>query len=84
MSGAEIDVYADLDGTSHLVGTLRVKVRGGRNSATFIYDDRWGRIAGHFSLQPAMTVGGGVFTLEKGREMFASIGDSAPDTWGRR
>jgi len=84
MSGTEIDVYADLDGTSHLVGTLRVKVRGGRNSATFIYDDGWGRIAGHFSLQPAMTVGGGVFTLEKGREMFASIGDSAPDTWGRR
>ena len=84
MSEVAIAVHADLDGATHPVGTLRVTVRGGRNSATFTYDDDWSRVPGHFSLQPAMTVGGGVFTLDKGREMFAAIGDSAPDTWGRR
>lgn len=84
MSDVALEVHADLDGTTHPVGTLRVKVRSGRNSATFTYDDGWSQVPGHFSLQPAMTVGGGVFTLDRGREMFASIGDSAPDTWGRR
>ena len=84
MSDVAIEVHAELDGMTHPIGTLRVKIRNGRNSATFTYDDAWSRVPGHFSLQPAMTVGGGVFTLDKGREMFASIGDSAPDTWGRR
>jgi serine/threonine-protein kinase HipA len=84
MSEREIEVHADLNGTPHRVGTLRVKARGGRSTATFTYDDGWDRVPGRFSLEPALTVGGGVFTLDKGREMFASIGDSAPDTWGRR
>ncbi|EWY37373.1 phosphatidylinositol kinase [Skermanella stibiiresistens SB22] len=82
MSG--IEVHADLGGGTHRVGTLRMTVRGGRNSATFIYHDTWSDVRGHFSLEPAIAVGTGVFTPDKGREMFASIGDSAPDTWGRR
>jgi serine/threonine-protein kinase HipA len=82
MSG--IEVHADLVGATHRVGMLRVMARNGRNSATFTYDEGWSRVPGHFSLEPAMAVGSGVFALDKGREMFASIGDSAPDTWGRR
>ncbi len=84
MSDTEIEIHADLGGAPHLVGTLRVMVRSGRNRATFTYDDGWEKVNGHFSLEPAMMVGKGVFALDKGREMFASIGDSAPDTWGRR
>jgi len=41
-------------------------------------------LSAHFSLEPAMKAGAGVFTPDRGREMFVSIGDSAPDTWGRR
>ena len=84
MSEGEIEVHAELAGTTHLVGILRVMARGGRNSATFVYDDGRGDVAGHFSLEPAMAVGRGVFAPDRGRDMFASIGDSAPDTWGRR
>ena len=50
-------------------------------TATFTYDDGWDRVPGRFSPEPALTVGGGVFMLDKGP---SSIGDSAPDTWGRR
>jgi serine/threonine-protein kinase HipA len=82
--GSEIEVHAELGGAAHLVGMLRVMVRSGRSSATFTYDDGWSGVEGHFSLEPALAVGGGVFAIDKGREMFASIGDSAPDTWGRR
>lgn len=84
MSEREIEVHADLAGVTHFVGTLRVVARRGRNSATFTYDERWSKEAGHFSLEPAMAIGRGVFSPDRGREMFASIGDSAPDTWGRR
>ena len=84
MSEGEIEVHAELGGVTHRVGTLRVMARSGRNAATFIYDDGWAGVVGHFSLEPAITVGRGTFVPDKGRDMFASIGDSAPDTWGRR
>ncbi|MGE5515029.1 MAG: type II toxin-antitoxin system HipA family toxin [Bacteroidota bacterium] len=84
MSDSEIEVFAELNGATHRVGTLRVKVRGGRNGASFTYHEDWSKVPGHFSLEPAMAVGLGTFSPNKGREMFASIGDSAPDTWGRR
>lgn len=83
-SGSGIEVHADLGGTTHRVGMLRVMARGSRNSATFTYDDGWSGVPGHFALEPVLAVGSGVFALDKGRAMFASIGDSAPDTWGRR
>jgi serine/threonine-protein kinase HipA len=84
MSEGEIEVYAELGGAAHLVGVLRVLARGGRTKAAFSYVAGWSKVPGHFSLEPAMAVGRGVFTPDRGREMFASIGDSAPDSWGRK
>jgi serine/threonine-protein kinase HipA len=51
---------------------------------SFEYHRDWLALSAHFSLEPAMKAGAGVFTPDRGREMFVSIGDSAPDTWGRR
>ena len=84
MSAGDIEVHAEVAGQTHLVGILRVMVRSNRSTATFNYDDGWSAVPGHFSLEPSMAVGRGVFSPDKGRDMFASIGDSAPDTWGRR
>lgn len=84
MSEGDIEVHAEVAGQTHLVGTLRLGIRNNRNSASFTYDDSWRTVPGHFSLEPSMAVGRGSFFTEKGREMFASIGDSAPDTWGRK
>jgi len=80
----EVEVHIDLDGATHRVGTMRLYVRGGRNSVTFEYHKSWLDFAGKFSLEPTLMVGEGIFTPDREREMFACIGDSAPDTWGRR
>ena len=80
----EIEVHAEIAGQTHLVGILRVAIRNNRNSATFVYHDGWSAVPGHFSLEPSMAVGRGSFATDKERDMFASIGDSAPDTWGRK
>jgi serine/threonine-protein kinase HipA len=62
---------------------LRVDVRNGRNMAMFEYADEWRAAEDRFDLEPALGIGQGVFYPERGREIFGSLGDSAPDTWGR-
>lgn len=78
-----IEVHIDLSGETRRVGTLRVDVRGGRNTAMFEYADEWRAAPDRFDLEPALGIGQGVFYPERGRELFGSLGDSAPDTWGR-
>lgn len=79
----EIEVHIDLQGTTHRVGTMRLMIRGGRNTVAFEYDAAWRAFPGAFDLEPALAAGKGPFYPERGREMFGSLGDSAPDTWGR-
>lgn len=81
---SEIEVHIELDGTVHRTGTLRVQPRNGRIAVSFAYHRDWLSLPAHFSLEPTLKAGVGVFTPDRGREMFVSIGDSAPDTWGRR
>jgi serine/threonine-protein kinase HipA len=76
-------VYADLEGTPHLVGRLWARMRGGRESATFEYDQSWLAHPDRFSLEPALKLGPGPFHTESGKPLFGAIGDSAPDRWGR-
>lgn len=81
---APIEVHADLFGKSHRVGTLyRVPSRD-RENISFEYHPDWLASASRYSLEPSLKVGQGRFYPEEGREMFGSIGDSAPDTWGRQ
>ena len=79
----EIEVHIDLNGTTHRVGTMRITVRGGRNTAMFEYASDWRAVKGSFDLEPALAIGRGPFYPDRGREMFGSLSDSAPDTWGR-
>ena len=81
---SDIYVFIDLNGCTHRVGTLRVASKGMRTSSTFEYDKGWVNHPEKLSLEPALLLTEGVYTPPIGREMFASIGDSAPDTWGRR
>ena len=77
----QVLVHIDLDGTPVLAGRLWMRTRGGRESASFEYDREWLAHPRRFSLDPALTVGPGPF--HTGRALFGSIGDSAPDRWGR-
>ena len=80
----EIEVYISLDGDTIRVGTLFRQAARGRQSVTFQYHDAWLQHVARFSLEPSLAVGEGMFHPGEGREMFGSIGDSSPDTWGRR
>ncbi len=80
----DIDVFADDAAGLRRVGTLRRHARREREAASFAYDPDWLRDPAVFSLEPALALGRGTFTPGDERAMFGSIGDSAPDTWGRR
>jgi serine/threonine-protein kinase HipA len=80
---AEVLVHIDLDGVLHLAGRLWTRLRKGRESATFEYDKTWLAHPARFSLEPALQLGPGPFHTQAGKPLFGSIGDSAPDRWGR-
>jgi serine/threonine-protein kinase HipA len=79
----QVFVYADLQGTPHLVGRLWARMRRDRESATFEYDQTWLAHPERFSLEPALKLGPGPFHTTSDRPLFGAIGDSAPDRWGR-
>jgi len=81
---SEIEVHIALAGSTQRIGTLFRQAAKGRESVTFAYHDSWLNNIERFSLEPGLTVGEGMFHPGADREIFGSIGDSAPDTWGRR
>lgn len=83
MSDRQLFVYVDLQGEPLFVGRLWSRVRKGRESATFEYDDAWLKHPQRFALEPALALGRGPQHTQAGRLIFGAIGDSAPDRWGR-
>ncbi len=82
MSDFEVDI--ELNGRTRRVGTARSNKARGVETVTFEYADSWLADAERFSLEPALTLGRGTFAPNSGQRIFGSLGDSAPDTWGRR
>lgn len=81
---ADFEVHIDLNGRLHPVGLAHSnRVRGGE-TILFEYDPAWLKDAERFSLEPALPITRGAFAPPAGLSTFGSIGDSAPDTWGRR
>lgn len=81
---ADVEVHIDLDRRSHRVGLLRRQAARRAETVTFEYDEAWLRDGKRFSIEPALVLTRGLFPPAKGQAIFGSIGDSAPDTWGRR
>jgi serine/threonine-protein kinase HipA len=80
----DVEVHIDLDGTTRPVGLLRRHVSRRAETVTFEYDDAWLADNNRFSIEPALSLTRGVFSTPSNQVIFGSIGDSAPDTWGRR
>jgi serine/threonine-protein kinase HipA len=80
----DVEVHIELAGATRSVGLLRRHAARGGETITFEYDPAWLAEPGGFSLEPALSLTRGVFTPPRGQAIFGSIGDSAPDTWGRR
>lgn len=81
---ADVEVYIDLDGTPRPVGLLRRHASRREETVTFEYDETWLADDERFSIEPALALTRGVFPPPPDQPIFGSIGDSAPDTWGRR
>ncbi|EPC03145.1 phosphatidylinositol kinase [Litchfieldella anticariensis FP35 = DSM 16096] len=80
----DVEVHIDLDGQVRLVGLLRRHASRRAETVTFEYDDTWLTDEYRFSIEPALVLTQGPFPPLAGQDIFGSIGDSAPDTWGRR
>ncbi len=81
---ADVEVYIDFAAGLRRVGALHRQARRGGEAVVFEYHPEWLGDAARFSLEPALTLGQGAFAPAAGLTMFGSIGDSAPDTWGRQ
>ena len=79
----EVFVYIDLQGEPILIGRLWSRIRKGLESATLEYDPSWLAHPERFALEPALALAPGPFHTPPEKALFGSIGDSAPDRWGR-
>ncbi len=61
-----------------------VTTRRGTQSAELEFDDQWIADPLHFAPGPSLAPDKGHFQTPEGHAMFAPLGDSAPDRWGRR
>ena len=80
----EVEVHADLDGHTHLVGRLWARSNKGRQSASFEYDASWLDSTARFSIDSFLDLGRGAFHTPPGRLLFGTFSDAAPDRWGRK
>lgn len=81
---ADFEVHIDLNGRTRHVGLARSNRVRGTETVLFEYAPTWLNDHERFSLEPALTLTRGTFAPPPGLATFGSIGDSAPDTWGRR
>jgi serine/threonine-protein kinase HipA len=80
----DIEAHIDLGGTTHPVGVLRRHPARGGETVTVEYADAWLVNESRFSIDPGLRLGRGVFAPAQRQATFGAVGDSAPDTWGRR
>ena len=80
----DIEIHVDLGGHVRRVGLAHLNKVRGTETITFEYGDGWLTDPDCFSIEPALALTRGTFPPPPGESLFGSIGDSAPDTWGRR
>ena len=81
---ADIEVHIDLEGRTRPIGLARTNRVRGAETVLFEYAADWLAAADRFSIEPALALTRGAYAPPAGHQIFGSIGDSAPDTWGRR
>lgn len=81
---SDFEVHIALNGRTRQVGLARSNRVRGKEAILFEYDNAWLKDPERFSLEPALAMTRGSFAPPGGLTVFGSLGDSAPDTWGRR
>lgn len=80
----DFEVHMDLNGRTRLIGMARSNRVRGKEIIGFEYADAWLNDPECFPVEPSLGLTRGTFNPPAGQVIFGSIGDSAPDTWGRR
>ena len=80
----DFEVYLSLGGVTRKIGHARSNRTRGKETVLFEYADEWLRDANCFELEPDLPLTRGGFAPPAGQAIHGSLGDSAPDTWGRR
>ena len=80
----DFEVYLSLGGVTRKIGHARSNRTRGKETVLFEYADEWLRDADCFELEPDLPLTRGGFAPLAGQAIHGSLGDSAPDTWGRR
>ena len=76
-------VYINLDGEDIPVGRLWSYFNNGKESASFKYDESWLKFPRNFELEPYLPLTEGTGHTDNKKNIFASMSDCSPDTWGR-
>lgn len=81
---ADFEVHLSIDGGTRRIGRARSNRARGKETVLFEYADEWLRDADRFELEPELPLTRGGFAPRIGQAIHGSLGDSAPDTWGRK
>ncbi len=79
-----IEVHISLNTETFKVGNLILRTEYNAESLAFEYHSDWLKNEYRFSLQPSLPLSEITFYPKRYQKMFGAIGDSAPDSWGRR
>ncbi len=79
-----IEVFLDAFGDCRKVGTLRRHSGARRERVTYEHDPDWLKHPDAFQFDPTLPLRPGNHHPGANKEMFGTLGDSAPDTWGRK
>ena len=79
-----VEVFLDALGDCRKVGTLRRHPGARRERVTYEHDLDWLNSPEAFQFDPTLPLRRGPLHPGTGKEMFGTLGDSAPDTWGRK
>lgn len=80
----DFEVHLSLEGVTRKIGHARSNRARGKETVLFEYAEEWLRDADCFELEPDLPLTLGGFAPPAGQAIHGSLGDSAPDTWGRR
>jgi hypothetical protein len=81
---SDFEVHIELNGKIQEVGLARSNRPRGAETILFDFAAAWLNDPNRLTLEPALALTRGAFAPPAGQAIFGSIGDSAPDTWGRR
>jgi serine/threonine-protein kinase HipA len=78
------EVHLSLEGETRQIGRARSNRVRGKETILFEYTEEWLKDADRFELEPGLPLTRGGFAPPDGQSIHGTLGDSAPDTWGRR